>query len=92
MDEQARDVTDDLAVAAERIRAARRRAARAHRRAALLHTQLAAVHLRLRRTASALDELEKARFFLKTAQQEWEKKAQTPTPGSARSSHCRPQG
>jgi hypothetical protein len=61
----------DLTVAAERIRVARRRAARTHRRAALLHTQLAVLHQRLRRPARALDELEKAQFFLKTAQQEW---------------------
>ena len=83
MNEQAPDATDDLAVAAERIRVARRRGARVHRRAALLHTQLAALSQRLGRTTRALHELDTAQHLLRTAQHESD--IDTPTPSRARS-------
>ena len=83
MDEQAPGVTDELAVGAERIRAARRRGARVHRRAALLHTQLALLSQRLGRTTRALHELDTAQHLLRTAQHESD--IDTPTPSRARS-------
>jgi hypothetical protein len=81
MDDEAH-LEADLAVAAERIQAARRRAARAHRRAALLHTHLAVLHQRLRSPVRARDELEKALIYLKTAQQESGTAADDSKPGS----------